>query len=934
MTLTTTSARIQFDRATLIIDGVPRIVLCSSLFYFRIPRALWRDRLRAVRDAGYTCIDVYFPWNFHELVEGVWDFDGERDTAAFLSLAAEEGLWVVARPGPYICSEWDGGGLPAYLLIQRAMRLRDNDPQFLEYVARWFDHLLPIIRRFQLGVEGTVIAVQLENELDFYNCGDPAGYIAALRDMALAHEIQVPLIACAGQGDLSRASGDVPGVVPTANFYPNDYDLTIEALVRPYEAALRARGLPLCITETNRRHLTLRRLLACGAKLLGPYLQASGTNFGFTNAINNWGDPLALLVSEYDLGGMIGPAGERRAEVAEARLLSRLIDALGPALAQAVPIRDHRISVTADVPLPEGGLSALALHGGGLLLALPNPGEAPGRVRLVREAPDWPIDAGLTVEPGHCPYVLLDLPLASWGIDGTLAVTTAEPALLRAEPNGALLVLHADSPAEAAFAFPCNATAEAQGMQVEHTRDAVVLHFDGRQQGTATIKLPDATLQVLVLSRAQATQLKYVMSDGTPVQAADRPSAPMISAPPALAWSAVELTEPATSLAEDVRALGAQPRFLEEVGITRGFGWYGAQMDLATTVHVTGLLLHDASDIVSVYWDGIYQGTVTPGGGCAYLPRRPGDIGVSNNLIVRAEIWGHSNFDDFRLPALRLHSLKGLSGITAVTRERALGSNWQWHPAGGTQSTSRYSGNEYAAPIVPWGRWLTNDQPEVGVYVKTVALSPEANSWVLHFTGLQALVHVAVNDQSCGVVNPLTPYVDISHCLQPGQPATIALSIERWHRQPAGDVTLLEGRRATDWWVAGAGEAELWAAAERWLPDAHGLTMPFGLRTGATGWLFGDVGALAALGGSWLVRCLGRNAKVTAWFNGHVVGRLWLLSSSRPVLVGGAPDMLYLPAPWFQPTDNLLALLVEGVEYGEAGEVTDLLIQPVQTGAG
>src|SRR6185295_11152090 len=150
---------------------------------------------------------------------------------------------------------------------------------------RWFGQILPIIRRFQLGAEGTVIAVQLENELDFYGCADPAGYMAALRDLALQHGIAVPLIACAGQGDIARATGDVVGLLPTCNFYPSDRDPSIEALVAPYEAELRERGLPLCVTETNRAHQTLRRLLSCGAKWLGPYLQVSGSNIGFTNAI-------------------------------------------------------------------------------------------------------------------------------------------------------------------------------------------------------------------------------------------------------------------------------------------------------------------------------------------------------------------------------------------------------------------------------------------------------------------------------------------------------------------------------------------------------------------------------------------------------------------------------------------------------------------------
>ena len=102
-----------------------------------IPRSLWRERLDQVKAFGYNAIDVYFPWNHHELEEGRWDFAGERDAEAFLRLAAEAGLRVVARPGPYICS-MDGGGLPAYLFAKPDMVIRSADPRYMEAVGNWY----------------------------------------------------------------------------------------------------------------------------------------------------------------------------------------------------------------------------------------------------------------------------------------------------------------------------------------------------------------------------------------------------------------------------------------------------------------------------------------------------------------------------------------------------------------------------------------------------------------------------------------------------------------------------------------------------------------------------------------------------------------------------------------------------------------------------
>src|SRR6478609_8093343 len=125
-------------------DGHEEVLLCASLFPFRIPREEWQQRLDGVRASGYQVIDVYLPWNFHELAPGEWDFTGRRDVAAFLDLAHETGLAVIARPGPYICSEWDGGALPAWLGLDKELRIRDADDRFLTPVQQWFDRAPPI----------------------------------------------------------------------------------------------------------------------------------------------------------------------------------------------------------------------------------------------------------------------------------------------------------------------------------------------------------------------------------------------------------------------------------------------------------------------------------------------------------------------------------------------------------------------------------------------------------------------------------------------------------------------------------------------------------------------------------------------------------------------------------------------------------------------
>src|SRR5699024_5313178 len=139
--------------------------------------------------------------------------------------------------GPYICSETDGGGLPWWLhgdADGAPAALRTTDPDYLAAVDRWFAAVMPILADAQVTRGGAVALVQIENELDFFDCPDPEQYMDHLAARARQHGIEVPLIACAGQGDLAGASGDVDGVVPTVNLYPDDASTTFDEETRRY----------------------------------------------------------------------------------------------------------------------------------------------------------------------------------------------------------------------------------------------------------------------------------------------------------------------------------------------------------------------------------------------------------------------------------------------------------------------------------------------------------------------------------------------------------------------------------------------------------------------------------------------------------------------------------------------------------------------------
>ena len=157
--------------------------------------------------------------------------------------------------------------------------------------------------------------MQIENELDFYDCKSPVTYMGKLKKMAESFGMEIPLFYCCGQDDIVKSGGLTDGLYSAFNVYsPGDFKGLEQRALHLNEAAA-LRKMPFMITETNREHDFLKRLLACGAKLLGPYNQTSGTTMDFYTGITNWGPkdaPVAIMATDYYFKSMIGSAGNYR----------------------------------------------------------------------------------------------------------------------------------------------------------------------------------------------------------------------------------------------------------------------------------------------------------------------------------------------------------------------------------------------------------------------------------------------------------------------------------------------------------------------------------------------------------------------------------------------------------------------------------------------
>ncbi len=182
------------------INGERTFLVSGTMHYFRIPSELWEDRLEKARQFGLNCIETYVAWNIHEPEEGVFGFEGNADLERFIVLARKFGMYVICRPGPYICAEWDFGGFPSWLLQKKGIVPRRTNAVYLKYVRRWFDRLLPRLRRHLITAGGPILMMQVENELANIVLEDDEriSYMDELAGMFRAHGIDVPYISCEG----------------------------------------------------------------------------------------------------------------------------------------------------------------------------------------------------------------------------------------------------------------------------------------------------------------------------------------------------------------------------------------------------------------------------------------------------------------------------------------------------------------------------------------------------------------------------------------------------------------------------------------------------------------------------------------------------------------------------------------------------------------
>ena len=300
-----------------LLRGQPFTIRGGEMHLSRVPRAHWRARLRMLKAMGLNTVGTYLFWNLHEPRPGEFDFAGQNDVAAFVRIAQEEGVWVILRPGPYSCAEWEFGGFPAWLLKTPDLRVRTSDPRFVAAATRYLKAVGAQLAPLQAHRGGPILMTQVENEYGSF--GSDHGYMASIRDALRAGGFDGLLYTADGPADHMLSGGTLPDVLAVVNF-GDDAAGSFAAFAKHRQQVPRMAGefYPGWFDHWGDEHHTgdldkIRRNLQWLLERdisFSLYMFHGGTTFGFMNGANDSDtEPYQPDTSSYDYGAPLDEAG-------------------------------------------------------------------------------------------------------------------------------------------------------------------------------------------------------------------------------------------------------------------------------------------------------------------------------------------------------------------------------------------------------------------------------------------------------------------------------------------------------------------------------------------------------------------------------------------------------------------------------------------------
>ncbi len=308
--------KFQVEKKEFVKDGTPVKLISGAVHYFRNLPDTWEDIFQKLVALGCNCVETYCVWNMHEKKPGEYDFSGMLNVAEFLRKAQKHGLMAIVRPGPYICAEWEFGGLPWWLQTIPDMEIRCSNAVYMEYFRRYLVRLFDEVRPMLCTNGGNVVMMQVENEYGYY--GDDKKYLNELVKIYRENGIDVPLFTSDGTYDSALLDGRAEGCFSTLNFgsrvaenflahdrlFPDEPKMCMEAWDGWFDAWGDEKHHTTCAEDYAK---VVDDMLTKGS--LNTYMFIGGTNFGFMSGANHT-DKFLPDVTSYDYDALLTECGD------------------------------------------------------------------------------------------------------------------------------------------------------------------------------------------------------------------------------------------------------------------------------------------------------------------------------------------------------------------------------------------------------------------------------------------------------------------------------------------------------------------------------------------------------------------------------------------------------------------------------------------------
>ncbi|MEM4618357.1 MAG: beta-galactosidase [Ignisphaera sp.] len=519
--------QVSYDNGFLSVGGSRVFLMCGEVHYFRVPKDLWHDRLLKVRRAGFNCVSSYIPWNWHEVEEDYIVFDDRvfespyesnlfsRDLESYIQMIKSLGMFFVARPGPYICSEWDSGGHPNWLYRKTKM-FRSIDKDYIEAVEKWYRVVLPIIARYTVPRNGPTILLQIENE---YFWGD-VPYILKLYEIARKYVEDIPIVT-----NEDWFLEDTP-IANTIDDYPvpwdiEEFDNKIKSYIKTQKGFLKmfmeleggwftyfgslyptSRGsIPAEWSET-----LLKTAIGLGINSVNIYMFHGGTNPGYYTG--------KYITSSYDYEAPVREWGELSQRYYVLKRIAMFIKTFSKLLTKTVPV-DGAVEVSnKDVEV------FARVSDSGAIAILRNLDIYPKLTKIIYRGHVYPYRNIVVISPRNAKIVLLDTEIEDTPF--RILYTSSEPLLIERFGADTIFIVYGDVSEVGEIGIESSkpiSIVYTEGMDVDKRNDRLVIlsYVHSYIDSIAILESEGRKLYIVALSRDRASRTWYIDDVDPPI---------------------------------------------------------------------------------------------------------------------------------------------------------------------------------------------------------------------------------------------------------------------------------------------------------------------------------------------------------------------------------------------------------------------------------